>query len=192
MFYLTLTVEAPCKSYPAQCLASFTCSQDSWGLWEKELPFCASLCLEKREKKHLGNNSLSPTGTMCSSSAVWPCQMGMVLFVLEFQPSHPKTLSFGWIFRWDKQPLLLWRTLPQLLSARKSRNFLFKETHLPNLYCQAAGRGFCFAFSEGKLSVIEWVSGIKGKGGQAPFVPNLLCFLQSDSAALVNNHINIY
>lgn len=72
MFYFTLPVDAPCKAYPARCLASFTCSQEGWRLWEKELPFCASLCLGKK-KKNLGNNSLSPTGTMCSSPAVWPC-----------------------------------------------------------------------------------------------------------------------
>lgn len=187
MFYLTLLVEAPCKVYPAQCLASFTCSQDGWRLWEKELSF---LCQPVSGKKK------NQTGNMCSSPAVWPCAPdGNGAFFVEFKPSLPKTLSFGWIFRWDKQPLLLWRTLPQLLSSRKSRKFLFKETHLPNLCCQAAGRGFCFAFSEGKLSVLEWVSGIKRKerkGGQAPFVAKLLCFLQCDSAALVNNHINIY
>lgn len=49
MFYFTLPVDSPCKAYPARCLASFTCSQEGWRVWEKELPFCASLCLGKKK-----------------------------------------------------------------------------------------------------------------------------------------------
>lgn len=65
-------------------------------------------------------------------------------------------------------------------------------THLPNPSCQAAGQSFCFVFSECEQSVLEQVFRIKEKGGQAAFVPNLLHFLHSVTAALVNDHINIY
>lgn len=98
MFYLTPTVKAYCMAHPTQHPTSFTSSEEGWSLWEKELPSSVSLCLEKRKTSETIHCALQgPSAAALLSGHVHP--MGIVLFVIEFKPSHPKRLSFGGIFR---------------------------------------------------------------------------------------------
>lgn len=71
MFYLTPTVEALCMAHPVQCPASFPSSWEGWRLWEKALPSCVSLCLEKRKTSETVHCALQ--GPSAAALAAWPC-----------------------------------------------------------------------------------------------------------------------
>lgn len=79
-------------AHPPQYPASFTSSQEDWKLWEKELTSCISL-YSMRRKLNPHKQIIVPYSN----------HTGMVLFVIEFNPSHPMLLdeSFGWVFSWD-------------------------------------------------------------------------------------------
>lgn len=90
MFYLTLTVEALCMAYPAQCSASFSpLLRRAGGFGRRSFFPVVSLCLEKRKTSEtIPCARQGPSTAALLSGHV--LQMGMVLLVIEFKPSHPK------------------------------------------------------------------------------------------------------